>query len=553
MRVFMEGYMKNKCFAITAVCVLSVMLLSSGVYANPKTAVGNTETGSGSGGSSAAGQTKVGGDPGSAGNCTGVCADTKTKLLSIGSGKDKWTTEAAKEVGNTLRMLTDEEKAQLEAAREDERIQREVEREETKAKEKQDKIAKQYQQCLNKTKSSFGTNSFGDATEKAEQMCKAQQYKALMDAGLTDAAEELGVTPKDVRTAQETQAAMEYAQCIKTHNEAYCQKQLNQAYEKAKEEYYRNADSETVKAAVEQDFDRCMKESTGGSSTEIAAYCKQQKKDALEYAGRTDLAEEVDMSSQDKRTAKEVQAEMNYDECMKKTKSAQQCTKQYEAERKTAEMDYLKENPTEANSYADNEHAKCISENPGSRGSAYCAAKKKEILNEVGLTNEADSILNDPADKRIAKEVQAEKDYNACIQARKSDTACQKEYVNATEDAKLEYYRAEPEKGREEIDRSYWSCVGNGENIPTVRAKCSQQRDTMLMRSGLDTSVPVSQKPGTEQAIDYTDRMPGEYEIDRRVNEYMDQTLSGGGTIPSENSETNSSELSDPADDIYAT
>ena len=281
-------------------------------------------------------------------------------------------------------------------------------------------------------------------------------------------------------------------------------------------------------------------------------------KESLNNYGLTQEAENTSMSPEEMREAKGVQAEMNYEECIRKTRSETQCTKQYEAELKTAEMDYLKENSQAARQYADEEYNKCTAENPGSRGQIYCASKNKEILNEVGLTNEADSILNDPADKRIAKEVQAEKDYNACIQARKSDTSCKKEYASAKQDAQLEYYRtAEPNQARAEIDRAYWSCVGNGENIPTVRAKCSQQRDTTLRQAGLDTSVPVSQKPGTEQAtgpkiiLDYTDRMPGEYETDRRVNEYIDQTLSGGGTIPSENSETNSSELSDPADDIY--
>ena len=108
--------------------------------------------------------------------------------------------------------------------------------------------------------------------------------------------------------------------------------------------------------------------------------------------------------------------------------------------------------PEAAKKDADVEYEKCTASNPGPRGEAYCASKTKETLENAGLKDQADSILSDPQDQRVAKEVQAEKEYDACLRSGKSDSTCQANYMKATDAAKLEYYRADPDKAKQEIN-----------------------------------------------------------------------------------------------------
>ena len=428
-----------------------------------------------------------------------VYKTTITKLKELDARKDD---EAAKEINNTLgdsAKQWEEEKARR--AYEERRAEEEKRaEEEAKRQAMRDEIEAERKACIAKHNEA-NTAAIGKCNVEAEAKLKKleEQIKQEEEQKAEEARqkaeeerqklEEAHRKAEAERTAKESQAAKEYAECInKGGSEARCQKQLDEAYEDAKKEYYRENPEAALKE-LSDEKQRCLQETTGGSDAAIASYCKMKYKESLKENGLDTDADSVEMSPEENREAKEVQAEQDYNECIQQTKSEATCSKQLDKAYEEAKQDYYKENPEAAKKDADVEYEKCTASNPGPRGEAYCASKTKETLENAGLKDQADSILSDPQDQRVAKEVQAEKEYDACLRSGKSDSTCQANYMKATDAAKLEYYRADPDKAKQEINADYEKCKSaTGGSYGTELAKCNQQRDTMLKRAGLSTA-----------------------------------------------------------------
>ena len=334
-------------------------------------------------------------------------------------------------------------------------------------------IETQYEQCK---------------AEHGESYCKALKKEALKKAGLDDEANEIKMTPEEIRREKEKEAAKEYAECLKSNTQETCQKRLDDAYDEAKAEHFR-ADPEQAQKELSEEHEKCLSETTGGSASDISAYCKMKYKESLNDVGLKEDANAVTMSPEEERAAKEVQAEQDYDECIKRTKSEATCSQQLDKAYDEAKKDYYKENPELAKKEVTNEYEKCTAQNPGTRGEAYCKSEAKKTLDDAGIPD--DSIQMHPEETRMAKEVQAEKDYYACVNKGNSDATCQKNYTDATRDAKLEYYRAEPDKAREEIEADYSRCRSQvGGNSAQGIADCNQSRSSMLQQAGLEDTAP---------------------------------------------------------------